>query len=172
MAKETLKTNFLFSILRIKDLQFNVYEHLFVPNKGVQINLLQTLGFNIETETVNLTLGVMLHYIDSSPNEILIEINVQNLFKVENLKNYITENNQLKLPQEAIITLTSLSISHSRALLAKNTAGTAFQDTLLPIMNPVEVATSLNPIMFEKSSFLNNNISPIQVTKKKAIKKK
>lgn len=172
MAKQTSTPEFKFAILRIKDLKFNVNEHFFIPNKSVQINLLQTLGFNAPSETVNLTLDAFMHYTDGKPEETVIEISVQNLFKIENLSAFITDNNQLKLPPEAIITLTSLSISHTRALLAKNTSGTAFQDTLLPIMNPVEVAQSLSPTMFEVNNKQIENVASELKPKKKVIKRK
>jgi hypothetical protein len=71
-------------------------------------------------------------------NRIVMECVVQNIFEVSNLSAFIQPAGNVLLPNRLLITLTGMVITHSRAVIALNTAGTPFQDTLLPVVDPVE----------------------------------
>ena len=61
-------------------------------------------------------------------------------YKVSNLKNVKNnDNNVLDIPDQAMITMLSIAISHLRALLTKNASSTLHQNLILPIVNPAEI---------------------------------
>lgn len=143
-------TTYAYSIKRIKDVSFYVNERLYIddPLKMIKVELSQTIGVNVENNSVNFTLRVFLHYQDS-PENILAELYVENIFEVENLKEFVSEKG-LGFPNQLLVSIISMSISHSRALLAKNLHGTVYQTVLIPITNPLEVAQHFFPSMFEE----------------------
>jgi hypothetical protein len=138
-----------YSIKRIKDISFVINEHLFINDsqRVIKIELGHTLGFNIENNAVNFTIRLYFHYQDQPSDNILAEIFVQNIFEVENLRNFLRPEG-IFLPTQILIAIVSMSISHGRALFTKNLAGTVFQEIMLPISNPVEITKHFYPKMF------------------------
>jgi hypothetical protein len=51
--------------------------------------------------------------------------------------------NQSNLPDNLGVTMLSMAITHTRALLAKSASGTIFKNILIPIVNPSELYHSL-----------------------------
>lgn len=153
MPNKEEKTEFHIGIRRIKDIFFCVKENLFIPDstKEIKIEIQQELGFNLDKDWVFFTLRVYFHYAESIKDENLVEIKVQNIFELKELKEFERSENLIELPPSIVLTIVSISIAHTRALLAKNTAGTVFQDTLFPILNVAELTKNLFPhIKLEK----------------------
>ena len=138
---------FSFSIKSVKDVSFFVNERLLDNSKKVKLQLAQFTGVNIDNNLVNFTLRIFMHYEDT-PQEIFANMEVENIFVVPDLKKISTEKEDY-LPDSFIIAIISISISHGRALLSRNLAGTVYQDAILPLLNPKEVAKHLFPKMFE-----------------------
>jgi hypothetical protein len=141
-----------FRIKRIKDVAFYVNENLYIndPGKQMQIELNPVLAHNVDDNTVAIIVRAFYHYdgTEPVPANTMLDIQVQNIFEIGGLRNYLNENNILVLPQQTIIALMSLSLSHTRALAAKNAAGTALQDFIMPVFNPEEAARFFFPYMF------------------------
>lgn len=135
-------------IRRIKDLAFMINEALFQPNKEALVDFAQRSGCNIEINRFYLILDIKFRYPDL-PDQILMQISVINEFEISDIGHYIIED-KLKLPPNVFITIVSLAVGHARALLSKNTAGTFYQDTFVPIMNPQDMAKQLFPFAFEQ----------------------
>ncbi|MBC7411892.1 MAG: hypothetical protein H7331_05495 [Bacteroidia bacterium] len=55
----------------------------------------------------------------------------------------MVSDDDVRLPDSIIITLLSLSISHTRALLYNRTLGTKYENYIIPIVNPTELAHKL-----------------------------
>ena len=149
LSKEQLQ----FAIVRIKDIAFSINEDRLSPdpNKLIKIEFQNTFAFNVETNIINMTFRVYYHYEDQ-PNDItLFDTSVQNLFQVQNLKNYIVNEKELDLPNDFLKTIVSMTISHSRAITAKNLAGTAMQNILLPIINLDEITRHFFPGNFKEA---------------------
>lgn len=128
------------AILRVKELFFSLNETLFVhdPNKIVKIELSHNLQLSDDNTKLNFVLTVYIFYVDSPPDQKLAEITVQNLFHISGL---ITEKDgSILLPNELLISIVNMSISHVRALFADRLGGSLYQQIILPITNPVEVA--------------------------------
>jgi hypothetical protein len=145
IAEETLV-----GIKRIKELSFFINEPLFVPDpaKILKIELALQLTFIIELDLVTIQVRIYYHY-PETPHELLTDIQVQNVFVISDLKKFQVAPVEIKLPANIITTLTGLSISHTRALLAKNISGTPLQENILAIINPEAVAKHFFPKMFE-----------------------
>lgn len=132
-------------IRRVKGLSFKMDEMAFQP---VSLNIPLTIffefktGLNIPLNILEFTLKVSFKYQDSI--EPCLQAEIQNLFEIKDLPKYI-EGTNINLPREALITIVSLSVSHSRALIANYTAGSAFSDTVLPIVDGVAMTTQFFP---------------------------
>jgi len=144
--KEILPT---ITIKRIKEQVFIIQENLLQDtSRLIKIEISQNLAFALEANLVDLTLRIYYHFPDDS-DTILVDISVQNLFEITDLKSFMTNGTEIKLPPMVIASIVGLSISHTRALLAKNLFGTVLQDSLPAIVNSEEVARHFFPRMFE-----------------------
>ncbi len=150
MTKTKKEEPFLYALKRIKDFGFNVNESLYInePEKMVKVEFQHRLGFSLEQNMVELNLRAFYHYPDAPLDEVLAEIQVQNLFEIPNISRFLDANNIVVLPEELIITIVSLSISHTRALFTKSLAGTVLQDVLLPIVDARAMSEFFFPYMF------------------------
>ncbi len=75
-----------------------------------------------------------------------MEFQLQNVFQIHELKKYITNDGKIDFPnQDVWVTIVGLSLSHSRAILSQQLAGTILQDSLLPILDAREVTANFFP---------------------------
>jgi hypothetical protein len=165
MNEEKDNTNPIrYSIKRIKDISFSINERAFKndPSKAIKVELNNLFGVNIETNIIDFTLNIFLHYVDDE--EVIAEIQVQNIFEVDNLKQFSNQTG-LYLPNNLLIAIVGMSIAHGRALLAKNLAGTVYQEVILPITDPIKVAQHFFPNMFPKATEKKEN-KPVEPTRK------
>jgi hypothetical protein len=146
------------TVKRIKEISFSINELLLDdPSKTIKIDMGQEFGFVLGDNLVGLTLRMFYHYPNDLQN-ILAEINVQNIFEIENLKQFLVNETEIKLPKETITTIVGESIAHLRALLAKNLSGTALQEKLPALVDPREVANYFYPQMFEADTSIEQLI--------------
>lgn len=137
-----------FQIKRVKNISFFVDETLFKPNAKIKFTLDRDLKYKLDTNMVLLNLSCFFHFDDSENKEALARIIVLNAFEVSDLKQFFT--NDIRLPQDLIISMVSMSISHTRALLCENLAGTVYQDIMIPLTNPVEITRHFFKEWFEE----------------------
>jgi hypothetical protein len=95
---------------------------------------------DIENETCSFTVEASFHAKDE-PSVLLVSGKVRTEYKVENLK-ALEVDNEVSIPDNAMITMLSIAISHLRAILAQHTSGTNFSNIILPIVNPAEIYTN------------------------------
>lgn len=147
---EIAKKENTFSVVKIKDVSFSVNEKLYSPDlKKVLFKLNQTLGVNIENNLINLTLTVVLHYEDATPEQALASISVENIFEVENLQS-LNSKTGIVFPNGLLISMMSVSVAHTRTLFSRNLAGTFLDNIVMPITDPEELARSFYPNSFPK----------------------
>jgi hypothetical protein len=159
-----------FGIKRIKEFSFLINESLAVIGKSVRIQFQHHTTYYQDTDVIDLTIRAYYSY-DTKipPDTILVDFHVQNLFEVTNLKQYHKPNSdEFILPQNLIAAILGVAISHLRALMASNIAGTAYQENIIPIVNPMEVAKAFYPNMFKN----NFDINSFEEKAKKLPKKK
>jgi hypothetical protein len=138
-------------------------------SKVFRVEIALVLSFNIENNLVFLVAHVLYHTVDTTPpDQIMMEIKVQNVFEIDDLKTFLIEANEIKLPADIITSFVGLSISHTRALMAKNIAGTLLQDNLMGIVNPEHMAKHFFPKMFNIETELDTKIEQPKKEIKKA----
>ena len=158
---------FSISILRIMDLGFIINENFFKEGKEARIEFSMTTSFTVETNTAYFNLRTHFHYPDITPEQILLAINVNNIFFIPNVKRFVTTDKHVKLPPNILVTIVGLCVTHSRALLAKHTAGTVYESTILPIVDAASMAQALFP-----NTFIVKPIKVSDITKRKSQPKK
>ncbi len=91
---------------------------------------------SVPDNMVNIQVHVKV-FLDAEKKNQLGFLSLSNLFFVKDLKQFVDEaNNIYRLPEPLEVTLISISLSHSRAILLAKCAGTFLQNAVLPIMNP------------------------------------
>lgn len=142
-----------FHVKRIKEFSFLINERLFELNKNVRVQFQHHTKFIEDANIVDLTLRVYYSYDTKVPTDgILVDFHVQNIFEISDLKQYkLKDSIEFILPENLIIAMVSVAISHLRALMAHNVAGTLYQDNIIPVVNPFDVASAFYPNMFKKT---------------------
>ncbi|HUZ60269.1 MAG TPA: hypothetical protein VMU83_15970 [Hanamia sp.] len=139
-------------IKRIKEMSFLINEPLFSleTHNKFKMEIGVFLSFAIEKNLVILLTRVFYHYEDAPPDQIMVDSTVQNVFEIEDLKRFIVEGNGIKFPPSLITSLVSLSISHTRALMAQRIIGTVYQNNIMGIVNADELTRHFFPKMFNE----------------------
>lgn len=132
-------------VKRIKTYSFSINEALFKHGKEMQSEIALNFGFNIETNYIDISLTFFFHYPNSADN--ISSISVQNIYEIPNLSSFI-QIDKIILPEELIISLVSMSIGHTRALFAMNTAGTLLNDAIFPVADAKDVSKHFFPDFF------------------------
>jgi hypothetical protein len=136
------------AIKKIKDIEFFINEECESANPPVSnISFELTININLNEKSVEILLSTI--FVDPSQGDVLMKIKTSNVFLFSELPNFHkSDSNEFNIPDNVLVTFLSLSISHSRALLAKNALGTKFADLYIPIVNPTEIFNQL----FNKTS--------------------
>ena len=144
-----------YGVARIRTVSFMVNESLYVndPTKEIKAELAQIFGIDVDANFIDFRLRVYLFY-EGKREQLLTDIVVQNVFKIENLKQYCENEQKIVLPPTLIINIISLSVTHARALLCQNLAGTFLQEFVFPITNAVDVAKAFYPNMFDENGVM------------------
>jgi len=146
------------TVRRIKEFGFYVNEALFEQKvtenagKSLQVEISLQLSFTLESNLVFLLVRVYYHFPKAEPDEIVTDIQVQNVYEMDDLKRFQVGPSEINLPSETIISIVALSLSHTRALFAKNLAGTTLQENLMAVIDPSRIAKHFFPRMFEDHS--------------------
>ncbi len=136
--KQGLKTG----ILNIQDLGFqvNIFEE--PDNENIAIGYDMNLSFDEIENWIQFIIEV--EFVNSKNQVRIIYSTVLSKFFVENLNQYFTEDKEaLQLPHQGLETLFGLAFTHTRAILAKNLAGTIHSHLYIPIINPTVLLNSL-----------------------------
>lgn len=141
-----------FNVKKVKLFTFFINEQLFDLDKSVRIQFQHFTNFYSDTNLISLIIRTYYSYDFSLPaDNILLDFHVENIFEVNDLGGYLIKDKGYILPENLIVSLVSVSISHSRALMAQSIAGTVYQDNIIPVVNPMEVAKSFYPSMFNET---------------------
>ena len=131
------------AIKKIKEVEFIVNEEVEIANPNIaNISFEVTTNINLNDTSVEMLLTAT--FSDMAQGLVFMKIKTSNVFLVLELAQFHSpENNAFNIPDNVLVTLLSLSISHTRALLAKNALGTKFAELYIPIVNPSEVLKQL-----------------------------
>jgi hypothetical protein len=131
------------AVKKIKEVEFFVNEEVELANPPVaSISFELTTNINLDEKSVEMLLTTF--FTDTIQGNMFMKIKTSNVFLFLELANFHkSETNEFDIPDNVLVTFLSLSISHSRALLAKNALGTRFADLYIPIVNPSEILKQL-----------------------------
>jgi hypothetical protein len=148
--------DFKYGIAKVKTISFFVNEVAYIndPKKEVRVQMSHVFGTSPEFGLVDFRLSTFFLY-PERPDQILSEIVVQNVFSIQNFSKY-HKGNFTTFPSEFILSMISMSISHSRALYINQLSGTLFQDFMLPITNSLDAAKHFFPTLFNKKTGVLN----------------
>lgn len=137
---EDKKVSLSISIIGIFDQGFFVNEEISLPDKkDASMDIRFNFTLNIEEEKMGFNLETIF-YRQEDPAQVLLSGRVRTDYKVENLKSLQVQGSEnIDVPDQAMITMLSIAISHLRAVLARHASGTKHQDLILPIVNPGEI---------------------------------
>jgi hypothetical protein len=125
-------------VKRIKALSFFINEFDIPKDVLFKVDFNQQFRINAPSDLIFIDLKVWYSIpTDDNQNRIVLDCVVQNVFEVTNL-NIFKKDGHVILPNEILVSLVGLAITHTRAVVAINTSGTVFQDTLIPVVNPIE----------------------------------
>jgi hypothetical protein len=144
MAKENKVEELIIQPLKIKTAGLMINESL-IPAAQSPIRIDFNHDFSIlENSTTALFQLEVLYFLDTeneAPKRVLGCL-VDNYFELPNLNNFRNKDGLLMIPPEAFVIIVSLSISHARAVVATHCLGTIFENTLIPIVDPIQVTHS------------------------------
>lgn len=132
-------------VIKVADIFFAAHEELMDSSQTqLQYFLEHQVGFSVPSNLINFKFRLFYTYPDRK--EHLLDILVENVFFIENLKDYISITDgpvtpeHMNIPSYVLIRMTDMCISHTRALLAKNKAATNFYDINPPYLDAKIVA--------------------------------
>lgn len=127
------------AIKKIKEVEFYVNEEVELTDPPV-VNISFELTTNINLEEKSIELLLTAFFSQQSGGNVFMKIRTSNKFLLLELADFHKPGrSEFNLPDNVLVTLLSLSISHTRALLAKNAIGTKFAELYIPIVNPSEI---------------------------------
>lgn len=132
MATENLQIG----IKKIKDLEFFIDEDIQV-NGPFDFNHNVSIVTNAEDETVSFI--ILVNYFLTQTQTPFMRSKSITVFNVKNLKSVVkvVDGRELfDIPDQLLVTMFSISFTHSRALHAKSCAGTKYSELLMPLINP------------------------------------
>jgi len=138
-AQQQPKTNQAnIGIKRIKELSFSIDENAGLSHdNSANVCFELVTNFNTDSNSVELVMSVI--FINPDNNATVMQIKTRNEFFLNELPNYFQpDTKSFSIPDQLMITFISLSISHTRALLAKSASGSKYSELYLPIVNPTE----------------------------------
>lgn len=130
--------NFTFGIKSIDILEFS-YVH---PKNTFPENASFRFETNIEQkvnlEKANIYVISTFHIHCESTGEKLGNAVVSCVYGIENIKQFINENNVFELPEQIVVLFNSISISTCRGVLFTLFRGTPLHSVVLPVIDPKE----------------------------------
>lgn len=131
------------AVKKIKEIEFFVNEAIELADPSLfNIGFELTINITLIDNTIEMVLSTI--FADLNQTNIFMRIKTSNVFLFLELADFRNpENNEFDIPDNIMVTILSLSISHSRALLAKNSLGTKFSELYIPIVNPSEILKQL-----------------------------
>lgn len=102
------------------------------PSEG-ELKISYNFSLTVEAARDVLIITVGVFYWKESPDNRLFSLTVDNTFLVKDLASF-QKGISYEIPDSIIHTLLSISISHTRGLLAHYSSGTPFESFLLPII--------------------------------------
>lgn len=134
MEQPQNEKKFTLAIARIKDLEFYINENADIDeNFTSQVTFNNTLNVFLEQELLDFIIEVSF-YVDDIKNTFM-RGKVQTSFQIQDMKQYLVPGTtQVDIPDQALATMLSIAITHTRALIAKASMGSRYNNLYVPII--------------------------------------
>ena len=140
---EQINVNFQLKGIELIAINLNQPQIPLPPERGYNFNINIEQRINNEEKLVIVTTSIEL--IHEADKQCHASIKVSCIFLVENFQAfYSATNNQVKLPDQFIVTLNSISLSTTRGIMFSQFKGTFMHNVFLPIVNPSAITTKKN----------------------------
>lgn len=147
MSKK-IKVSPTLTVKHIGVFSFNLRQLNFTKeNRNVRFSIHNNLKFSVENNIINLTLLVSYNHPDTDP---FLVMEIENIFELTELNKFIPVNtdkdvtsSEMNIPEYILITIASVSFSHTRALMGHHIAGTFAQGIYLPIIDGRDFAKNI-----------------------------
>lgn len=160
-----------FQIIRILDCGFFVEELIKVDFENAQIGYAMNFSFSIEDSWIEFLIRVDLK--EKISNATFLSGTVLTKFGINNLANFLNEDNKFDFPSGSLEVLFGIAFGHLRAIVAKNSAGSRFRDFIIPPINQVALFNELLEANIERMKQANTSVNQeIKEPKQKNKKKK
>ena len=131
-----MEQNISFRIEGIELLEYTII----APDKIIEPQTIFKFDINIEhrfsLENNNVFVIVAIHIFLRETGIKVGSAKISCIYKVEQLKNYVDNINQISFPQDFIISLNSISLSTCRGVIFALFRGTFLHNAVLPIVDP------------------------------------
>ena len=131
------------AISRIKEVEYFINESIELQ-PGAQVNIKFQVTTNIKHDDKTVEMLLTAQFAEITEGIVILKIKTSNVFSVLELADFHKPESQTyDIPDNVMVTFLSLSVSHTRALLAKNAQGTKFAGLYIPIVNPTDLFNQL-----------------------------
>lgn len=126
-------------ISKIRDIEFSINEVPLAKNpEEIGISFEFTPIFRFETSDVDFCITVT--FFKKNDSETLMKIKVCTTFVINELQQlFDKETGGYDIPENILLTMLSLSLTHTRAIHAIRVAGTIYSTLIVPIVNPQDM---------------------------------
>jgi hypothetical protein len=128
--------NIELTILRVATLSFrsNEFVQLSAGPNNANVNIGVQTMVDLEKNFVALNVKVTFTPIEDQ-DTILMEGDFQTVFGINDLASWKNQQNEISLPDDVNYTMTTIALSHARALFANFSANGPFKHLIIPILS-------------------------------------
>lgn len=122
-----------YGIRSIKEISYLINDSIPVTEKDLQLSIANKVEFNGKTNDITIT--PLIKYSNAKLKKEILRIEISNVFEIKDMKKFQSKSKKVlfDFPEDFINSLIGVSISHTRALLARNTSGTKLEKFILPL---------------------------------------
>jgi hypothetical protein len=122
-----------YGIRSIKEISYSINDSIPVTEKDLQLSIANKVEFNEKVNEINIT--PLIKYSNAKLKKEILKIEISNVFEIKDMKKFQSKSKKVPFdfPEDFINSLIGVSISHTRALLARNTSGTKLEKFILPL---------------------------------------
>jgi hypothetical protein len=136
-----MNKNLEIAIHKIQELDFYVNDED-IKKREIEFYLKVDTQFNLGEDVIKFDVRPVFH-VKNHPEEHVLSNTSRTVFKTKGLREFLDEENKLNIPDQYLITMLSISITHARALLSKSSLGSRFSNLFIPIVNPAAIFKDL-----------------------------
>lgn len=130
------------SIVKIQPEKFEINEKLKIKNSGKDLNVNFDIGYEFHLKGQLMSFTITIQFRDKKKtDDIYAQSSVKSIFNLQFENNNLSKESKVDIDKQSLITMLSLSISHTRAIMATYTNGTSHEQLVVPIINPTALFT-------------------------------